>query len=84
MTLTASKRIDFRIQEDKKAVIEEAAKLEGSTLSEFIKRVSYSRAVEVVNQHARLSDFDAKAFVRALIDPPEPNVALKRAFKRSA
>lgn len=30
----------------------------------------------------RLSTADQEAFARALIDPPEPNAALKRAFKR--
>lgn len=30
----------------------------------------------------RMSKADQEAFARALIDPPKPNAALKRAFKR--
>ena len=30
----------------------------------------------------RMSRADQEVFARALIDPPEPNAALKRAFKR--
>lgn len=81
--MTATDRIDFRIDPDKKAVITQAADMEGLSTSDFIKRVAYLAAIEKVQTHLHLSGEDALAFARTITKPPKSNVALKRAFRRS-
>lgn len=81
--MTATDRIDFRIDPDKKAVITQAANMEGLSTSDFIKRAAYLAAIEKVQSHLHLSDEDALMFAETIIKPAKPNAALKRAFKQA-
>jgi uncharacterized protein (DUF1778 family) len=77
-------RIDARLPSETKEIIERAAFLSGVTLSDFVVSRAYEAAVSVVNRHEGwvLNREQSKAFVAALLNPPEPNEALKAAAAR--
>jgi uncharacterized protein (DUF1778 family) len=79
-----SARLEARITPDLKALLERAAELEGRSVSDFVVdavRQAAERRIETA-QVIRLSLEDQRAFVEAILDPPEPIAALRRAFER--
>ena len=79
-----SSRLEARISEEVKALLQEAADLEGRTLTDFVVSTAQAEAYRVIEQHRvlKLSREDSEAFVEAILNPPEPNDALKSAFIR--
>jgi uncharacterized protein (DUF1778 family) len=79
-------RIEFRPSADLKRKFEEAARLEGQTLTEFLIRSAEERANRVLERHEemRLSAEAAAKFVDLLVNAPSPNERLRAAFKRHA
>ena len=79
MTVGFKKRLDLRLAEDEKSAIEEAAALEGSSTSEFVRRTVLAAARETIQSHAvtRLSLEGSRKFVAALKNPPPPNEHLR-------
>lgn len=77
----AEDRIDARLPVETKQLIERAAVITGVTLSDFVVSKAYEAARTVVQEHDTwvLNRRQSKAFVEALLNPPEPNDALKRA-----
>jgi len=77
------KRIEFRVPDDKKKTIEEAAKISNVSVSSYIINVVYKQAKidleqnEIINLSNRERDF----LMDALRNPPKPNEALKALFK---
>jgi uncharacterized protein (DUF1778 family) len=80
----AEERIDARLPAATKQLIERAALITGVTTSDFIISKAYEAATVVIQQHEAwtLNRRDSKAFVDALLSPPEPNDALKAAAAR--
>ena len=80
----AEDRIDARLPSETKELIERAAVLSGVTLSDFVISRAYEAAVGVVRQHETwaLNRRQSRAFVAALLSPPEPNDALRAAAAR--
>ncbi len=76
-----SARLNLRLEPDLKAMLEEAAAVSDSTLSEFCLASVRSAAEKKLRAAAtiRLRGRDAKAFFEALVNPPAPNPALERA-----
>jgi uncharacterized protein (DUF1778 family) len=76
-----SARLEARISAEQKASLQQAASLQGRTLSEFIVVSAQEAAHRVIQEHAmvRLSRREQVAFVSALLDPPEPNARLRQA-----
>jgi len=79
-----SARLEARIKPELRALIQRAADLEGRKVSEFV-----TDALQYAAQHAiaeaqvlRLSIADQELFANALLAPPEPAPALRRAFAR--
>ena len=74
-------RIEARLATEIKAVIEHAARLAGISASEFVVLHSHEAARNVISEHERwsLDRQQSIAFVEALINPPEPNDALRKA-----
>jgi uncharacterized protein (DUF1778 family) len=72
-------RLDVRIAEDEKTAIDQAAALEGSNTSDFVRRSALKAAHETIQSHtvARLSLEDTRRFVAALKNPPSPNEKLR-------
>ncbi len=73
--------LEVRISPETKALLQKAADLEGRTLTDFVIAAVRAEACRVIEQHQtlKLSVEDSEAFVDALLNPPEPNDALKAA-----
>lgn len=77
-------RFSFRVDPEKKKVIERAAAARGLTLTDFSILTLYREAKEILKtEHVLvLSDEDRNAFLAALDNPPEPTDKAIRAAKR--
>jgi uncharacterized protein (DUF1778 family) len=77
-------RLEARISPEAKALLQKAADLEGRTLTDFVIASVQAEAYRVIERHQtlKLSLEDSEAFVNALLNPPEPNHALKAAAQR--
>ncbi|EKS6735833.1 DUF1778 domain-containing protein [Enterobacter ludwigii] len=77
-------RIDLRLNEDDKSMIEEAAAMTNQSISQFMVSTASARAAEVIDQHRRLilNEESWNLVMDALSNPPAPNDRLKRAAKR--
>jgi uncharacterized protein (DUF1778 family) len=76
-------RIDFRPKPSQKALFEQAAALEGQTLTEFLIRSAEDRARRVLEYHEvmNLRGEAGEIFVSMLIAAPAPTPRLEAAFK---
>lgn len=83
-TTLSSKRLEARISPDLHAMLKQAAALEGRTVTDFVIDAVQTAASDAIErtQVLRLSTADQQAFANALISPPPPNEALKRAFEK--
>ena len=84
--MTAQKRterIEARTTPDILALVRQAAELQGRSVSDFVTSAAEEIAKRTIEdtQIVRLSAEDQKRFVQALLDPPEPTLAMKRAFE---
>lgn len=77
-------RLEARIDPDQKRLIERAAELRGTTLTDFIVSKMREAAVETIRdfETLQLRDESREAFVAALLNPPEPNETAKKAAAR--
>jgi uncharacterized protein (DUF1778 family) len=84
MTVTATKneRINLRLNQSAKQLIERAATFEGKTVSGFILSSALASAEETVHAHefSRLNAQDAQRFFDALSKPAEFNAKLTEAL----
>ncbi|NJO94440.1 MAG: DUF1778 domain-containing protein [Hydrococcus sp. RM1_1_31] len=81
-------RLEARLTVSQKELLQQAALLEGTTLTEFVIRSATEQARQILDKHRliQLSLKDSQAFVEALLNPPEPNermVAAAKKYKRS-
>lgn len=76
-------RCDFRIDSQTKAMIEQAAALNGQTLTEFAVATLVEKARQVLHSESvrTLSERDARRFMR-LLEEEEPNPALRGAARK--
>lgn len=81
-TLTA--RLEARISTDLHGLLKRAAELQGRTMTDFVVAAVQDAAQRAIEQAEviRLSMADQKCFADALLSPPEPQSALKRALAR--
>lgn len=79
-----TKRLEMRTNMETYNIIKRAAKLQRRTMADFMAEAVRKAAQKVVEQNdiIRLSIEDQKRFAEALLSPPRPNTALKRAFER--
>jgi len=72
-------RLEARISPETKSLLQKAADLEGRTLTDFIVASVQAEAYRIIEKHQKLklSVEDSEAFVHALLNPPQPNDALK-------
>lgn len=79
-------RLDVRMSEDSKRLIEQAAGLLGVSVSSFTVSTMVREAEGVVERFGalRLSRRDGERFLAALENPPEPNEKLRAAAERHA
>jgi uncharacterized protein (DUF1778 family) len=76
-------RITARLPRAKRVIIERAAAVYGATVNQFIVQTALDRAGEILEREEllRLSERDAKIFLAALENPPEPSQKLIDALK---
>ncbi len=79
-----TERLEARVATDLKARLCRAAALEGRTLTEFVTDHLERAARKTIESWERweLGQRDREEFVRALLEPPEPNQALVEAVRR--
>lgn len=77
-------RLEMRISAEIKALLDEAAASVGLSTSAFVLATVTPRAREVVHQREvmELSAAESQAFVNQLLNPSEPNAALRNAAAR--
>jgi uncharacterized protein (DUF1778 family) len=77
-------RLEARITADQKALLQRAAALQGSSLSDFVINGALQAAEEVIRSHTliTLSADESRAFVDALLNPLPPNDALRAAVEQ--
>ncbi len=76
-------RLEARVDAEIKARWQQAADLQGITLTDFIIISLQESASKIIQQHQtmKLSKKDTKAFVDAILNPPQPNENLIAAAK---
>lgn len=74
-------RLEARVDAEIKARWQQAADLQGITLTDFIITSLQESATKVIQQHQtmKLTQKDTEAFVDAIINPQKPNDNLKAA-----
>lgn len=84
MSATSTARLEARISSELHGLLKRAAELQNRTMTDFVVSAVQEAALRAVDQAEviRLSLADQERFARALISPPKPNAALKRAFAR--
>ncbi len=83
-TATANARLEARISTDLHALLKRAAEIQGRTMTDFVVDAVQEAAHRAIEQAevTRLSLKDQTTFAQALLAPPKPAPALKRAFSR--
>jgi uncharacterized protein (DUF1778 family) len=77
-------RLEARISTDLHAMLKRAAEIQGRTMTDFVVSAVQVAAQEAIEKFEviRLSLADQECFAQALLSPPRPTPALKRAFAR--
>lgn len=78
-----SYRLGFRVDAETKKQVERAAALERRSLTDYCLTAIAGASQETIARHETLvlSERDRETFFHALVNPPEPNARLRRAFK---
>jgi|SRR5205823_9095801 len=77
-------RLEARIPAAQKRILERAASLRGTSLTDFVLASAHEAATRTIKDFETLSLFDEarEVFMQALMNPPEPNKALRAAASR--
>lgn len=77
-------RLEARISTELHAMLKRAAELQGRTMTDFVVSAVQGAAQQAIERAEiiRLSLADQECFAQALLSPPAPSAALKRAFAR--
>ena len=83
-TTSSTARLEARISTELHVTLKRAAEIEGRTMTDFIVAAVQDAAHRTIEQSGviRLSLADQECFAAALLSPPKPTAALKRAFAR--
>ncbi|MDR1062720.1 MAG: DUF1778 domain-containing protein [Azoarcus sp.] len=81
---TSTARFEARISVDLHSLLKHAADIQGRSMTDFVVSAARDAAVRAIEQTEviRLSLADQKRFAEALLSPPRPSAALKRAMAR--
>lgn len=77
-------RLEARLPAEVMALLKRAAEIEGRTLTDFVVAAAHEAAKRTIedSEVIRLSVADSCRFADALLNPPEPAPALRRAGER--
>lgn len=83
-TAISTARLEARISTELHATLKRAAELQGRTMTDFVVSAVQDAAQQAIEQAGiiRMSVADQECFAQALLSPPKPVPALKRAFAR--
>jgi uncharacterized protein (DUF1778 family) len=83
-TATGPARLEARLPRHVHDLLKRAAKLKGRSVTDFVVAAAEDAAKRAIEEETvlRLSLEDQKRFAKALLSPPKPNAALRRAFAR--
>lgn len=81
---TRTTRVGARIAPEALAVVKRAAELQGRSVSDFMVAAAQDAAQRAIEeaQFIRLAVEDQRALAAAILNPPAPNAALKKAAGR--
>jgi uncharacterized protein (DUF1778 family) len=76
-------RLEARVTREQKRLIERAAELRGTTVTEFLVASAQQAAAETIRNHQVLvlRNEARDVFINALLNPPAPNKALRSAAR---
>ncbi len=79
-------RLEARVSRETKALCKKAARIQGSSLTEFVVNSAIEAAKRTVHENdlAELTLRDRTMFVEALLNAPAPNARLQKAAERHA
>jgi uncharacterized protein (DUF1778 family) len=77
-------RLEARLPPEVHAMLKRAAEIQGRTLTDFVVAASSeaARQTSEATEIIRLSVEDQRLFAESILNPPEPNDALRRAFEK--
>lgn len=82
MGMISNDRIDIRISSTQKELIKYASELRGfKSVSEFVVNCINTEAAKIISENNKILQTleDKKIFLEAILNPPKPNAALKKA-----
>jgi uncharacterized protein (DUF1778 family) len=81
---TSTARLEARISSRVLSRLKRAAEIQGRTLTAFVVAAADEAACRAIEQSEiiRVSMEDQRQLAKALLNPPKPGAALKRAVKR--
>lgn len=81
MPTEKTSRLEARLPTSVYATLKRAAELKGRSLTDFVVSAAHDAAQRAIEEESliRLSAEGQRRFAEALINPPAPNAALKRA-----
>lgn len=84
ITRARAERLETRVTTEQKRLIEQAAALQGRSITDFVLSSVQDAAKRAIEEHQRLelSVRDSQAFVEALLNPPPPNDRLRETVAR--
>lgn len=82
--ITTTARLEARLPADIHALLKRAAEMQGRTLTDFVVTAARDAAQRTIEdaEILRLSVEDQQQVAAAILRPPEPRPALRRAFQR--
>lgn len=83
-TKSPTARLEARLPLHVHAMLKRAAEIQGRTLTDFVIAASSEAARQTIEaaEIVRLSVDDQRLFAESILNPPEPNAALRRAFAK--
>lgn len=77
-------RLEARLPADIHALLKRAAEVQGRTLTDFVVTAAREAAIRAIEEVeiVRLSAADQRIIADAILNPPEPSAALRRAVQR--
>jgi uncharacterized protein (DUF1778 family) len=77
-------RLQLRLDARSKHILQRAANFRRKSLSQFVLSTALEEAEKVVREETvvTLSEADWKVFYDALVTPPAPNAALRKAYRK--
>ena len=80
-SLSKKERLEARLTSELKELLQIAAEIEGTTLTDFVIRSAQYHARKVISEHnqIKLSLEDSQSFVESLLHPPTPNARMMKA-----